>query len=100
MTTMTAIATTRVFLGIRTSSPHSSAQRTLRPIPRIAQRPELSEARTLALEEGGQSPDSVRTLWAGLYSPWGRVSASKRRAHLERRSKRRGDGQRGLDAPG
>src|SRR5829696_812183 len=70
---MTAIATTMVFLGIRTSSPHSSAQRTLRPIPRIAQRPEPSEARTPALEDGGQFPDSVRTLWAGLYSPWGRV---------------------------
>src|SRR5215204_5344892 len=74
------LATTMVFLGIRTSSPHSSAQRTLRPIPRIAQRPEPSEARTPALEEGGQFPDRVRTLWAGLYSPWGRVSARKRRA--------------------
>src|SRR5215216_7339884 len=98
MTTMTAIATTMVFLGIRTSSPHSSAQRTLRPIPRIAQRPEPSEARTPALEEGGQFPDSVRTLWAGLYSPWGRVPQG-RGEHHERRSKRRGDGPRGLDAP-
>jgi hypothetical protein len=66
MTTMTTIATTMVFLGIRISSPHSSAQRTLRPIPRIAQRPEPSEARTPVLEEGGQFPDSVRTLWAGF----------------------------------
>jgi hypothetical protein len=66
MTTMTTIATTMVFLGIRTSSPHSSAQRTLRPIPRIAQRPEPSEARTPVLEESGQFPDSVRTLWAGF----------------------------------
>jgi hypothetical protein len=60
------LATTMVFLGIRTSSPHSSAQRTLRPIPRIAQRPEPSEARTPALEEGGQFPESVCTLWAGF----------------------------------
>src|SRR5215211_5183275 len=48
MTTIAAIATTMVFLDIPTSSPHSSAQRTLRPTPRIAQRPEPSEARTPA----------------------------------------------------
>src|ERR687897_821688 len=50
MTTMTTRAATMGFLGIRISSPHSSAQRTLRPIPRIAQRPEPSEARTPVLE--------------------------------------------------
>jgi hypothetical protein len=39
MTTIAAIAKPMVFLDISTSSPHSSAQRTLRPIARIAQRP-------------------------------------------------------------
>jgi hypothetical protein len=39
MTTIAAIAKPMVFLDISTSSPHSSAQRMLRPIPRIVQRP-------------------------------------------------------------
>jgi hypothetical protein len=43
MTTIAAIAKPMVFLDISTSSPHSSAQRTLRPIPRIVQRPGYPE---------------------------------------------------------
>jgi len=43
MTTIAAIAKPMVFLDISTSSPHSSAQRMLRPIPRIVRRPGYPE---------------------------------------------------------
>src|SRR5215213_11916168 len=43
MTTIAAIAKPMVFLDISTSSPHSSAQRTPRPMARIAQRPGYPE---------------------------------------------------------
>src|SRR5215210_1098509 len=54
-----------------------------------------------------ENPPSTRATvhWScetgqGYTHPGGRVSARKRRAHHERRSQRRGDGQRGLDASG
>jgi hypothetical protein len=89
MTTIAAIAKPMVFLDISTSSPHSSAQRMLRPIPRIVQRPGYPEgypgpfqtsgmtlvdfevgSRPSGTLAGGENVEEPKPTRASIYRSW------------------------------